>query len=128
MKLQYTAWVTIATLILYIWVTMKVASARGKFGVKAPEVNGPPGFLNVFRVQANTLEQMMLFLPSLWLCAIYLSDLWALAGGVAWLIGRVMYALAYYVDPTKRGPGFSLSFSACIYLMIAAVVGLLRQA
>src|SRR3954465_15530933 len=36
--------------------------------------NRKPRFERVFRVQMNTLEWMPIFLPSLWLFAIYVSD------------------------------------------------------
>ncbi len=124
MQMQFTAWVCIASLFTYAWMGRNVGVARVKYDVKAPEMNGPPEFMYAQRVQANTVEQMLLFLPALWMCALYLGDLWAAAGGVLWIIGRIMYALAYYKDPSKRGPGFATTLTASILLLIGAGVGL----
>ncbi len=124
MQMQYTAWACIASLLTYAWTIRNVGVARVKYGVKAPEMNGPPEFMYAQRVQINTAEQMLLFLPALWMCALYLGDLWAAAGGVLWVIGRIMYALAYYQDPSKRGPGFATTVTASVMLLIGAGVGL----
>lgn len=125
MSTKLTAWVSLAALAMYAWTFVNVARARVKHQVSAPSVDGPLAFQSALRVQMNTVEQMMLFFPALWLCAIYLGDLWAAAGGAAWVLGRVMYALAYYDDPAKRGPGFTLSLVASGLLLLGAGFGLL---
>lgn len=123
--LQWTAWVTLAALLLYLWTTFNVGRARGKFQVKAPSMDGPLPFQSAYRVQANTLEQMVAFLPAMWLCAVFFSDRWAAAGGALWVLGRIWYALAYYKDPAKRGPGFILGLGATSMLLVASAAGLL---
>src|SRR5581483_8205984 len=70
------ALVTLLALLLYAWMIMRVSSARGRLGVEAPSVTGDPEFERHYRVQANTLESLVIFLPSLWLFALFLrSDL-----------------------------------------------------
>src|SRR5690625_7314259 len=59
--------------------------ARMKYGIKAPAVTGHPGFERAYRVQMNTLEQTVLFLPVLWLAAAYGHPAWA---GLLGQIGR----------------------------------------
>lgn len=125
MQLQWTAWATLAALLTYIWMIRNVGRMRIKHGIKAPETNGPTEFLTVQRVQANTVEQMLLFFPALWMCAVFLGDKWAAAGGALWVVGRLMYALAYYREPRKRGPGFMLTVGASALLMLGTVVGLI---
>ena len=71
----------------------------------------------------NALEQMAFFLPSLWLCAFYLSDIAAATGGVVWIVGRAVYALAYIRDPASRGRGMMISLVAPIGLFLGALVG-----
>ena len=44
-------------------------------------------------------EQMVFFLPALWLYALLLSDEGAAVGGLIWVIGRAVYAVAYIGDP-----------------------------
>jgi uncharacterized membrane protein YecN with MAPEG domain len=70
--------VTVLTLILYLVITINVGRARGKYKVPVPQTSGDPDFERVFRVQQNTLEQLILFLPSLWLFSLFVSPIWVL--------------------------------------------------
>jgi glutathione S-transferase len=126
MQLEFTSWATIAALAVYIWTAFNVSKARSTYQVKAPASDGPPEFLRVMRVQINTLEQIVLLLPALWLCAVWNNDKLAAIGGVAWVIGRMMYALGYYQDAGKRNIGFSIGFVASISLLVGAIVGMVR--
>jgi len=124
MALHLTAWITLAAMTMYIWVFANVGNARKKFQISAPVCEGPIEFQSVLRVQANTVEQMILFFPALWMCAIFLGDLWGAAGGALWVVGRVIYALGYYEDPKKRSLGFGISSFATLALMLGTIVGL----
>lgn len=125
--MKMTAWVTLAALLVYIWTGMNVGRARAKHKVMAPSTDGPEEFQRVLRVQINTLEQLALFLPALWICAYFLTDRWAATGGLAWVFGRILYALAYYKDPAKRELGFGITILSSLGLMIGAAVGLLMR-
>ncbi len=122
----YTAAVTLLVLALHFALTGVVGQARARYGIKAPAVTGHERFERAYRVQMNTIEQMMFFLPSLWLCAVLLSDKAAAAGGLIWLIGRVLYALRYLKDPATRGLGVAISVLAQSALWLGAVAGLVR--
>jgi glutathione S-transferase len=124
----FTAIVTALALIVYVWVSLKVGAARAKFGVKAPSIDGPPDFQRVFRVQQNTLEQLALFVPALWLFAGFWGDLWAAVIGVFWPVGRVVYALAYYQAAEKRGAGFGLTFLPSVILVLGGLAGAVMAA
>ena len=93
--------------------------------VMAPSMDGPPAFQSAQRVQVNTLEQLPLALAPLWLCAVYLGDAWGAAGGLLWCVGRVLYALGYYRDPTKREAGFVIGLLACAALFAGSAIGLI---
>lgn len=121
------ALVTIAAVVLLLSCAAYVASARGKYGVKAPATSGHPQFEVAYRIQMNTLENTVTFLPALWLCAIFLNPVWASVGGVVWLIGRIWYALAYANNPKKRGGGFTLALLANGFLLAGAGVGVLLK-
>jgi glutathione S-transferase len=123
--MHLTAWITLAALAVYLWTGINVARARGKFKIHAPVMDGPLEFQSVLRVQANTLEQLPMLLVPLWLCAVYLGDTWAAAGGLLWCVGRVVYALGYYRDPAKREAGFITAMIASALLILGTVVGLL---
>jgi glutathione S-transferase len=124
MEMKWTAWATVAVLLTYIWILANVAMARGKYKVVAPSIDGPIEFQRVYRVQINTVEQIVLFLPALWMCAYFFSDRWAAAGGIVWVVGRIVYALSYYKDPAKRELGFGISMAANVAVMAGTVIGL----
>jgi glutathione S-transferase len=125
LQFQASAWITVAALLVYFWTVFKVGRARGLYKVIAPAVDGPPEFLRAMRVQANTVEQLIFFLPALWLCAVYFSDRWAGLGGALWVLGRIMYASAYYREASKRSTGFALATTASVALLVCAILGLL---
>ena len=103
-----------------------VGRARGRHGIKAPAVSGHPAFERAYRVQMNTLESTVMFLPTLWLAANYGFSGWAGIAGLVWLVGRVWYAVAYLKDETKRGPGFTLSAIAWVALLVMACIAVCR--
>lgn len=124
--MQLTAWTTLAALTVYSWMVANVGRGRARYKIAAPSTDGPLEFQSILRVQLNTAEQMLLFLPSLWMCAFYFSDRWAALGGVVWIVGRIAYALGYYRAPGKRSFGFALTMFGTIGLMIGAAAGLLN--
>jgi glutathione S-transferase len=92
---HFTALVTCLSILTYFFTSIQVSRARVAFGIKAPAVSGNPDFERVFRVQMNTLEWMPIFLPSLWLFAIYINDALAAALGLVWIAGRILYMTGY---------------------------------
>ncbi len=127
MTTTLTAWTSLAALAIYLWTGTNAAKARITFGIKAPQMDGPLAFMSIQRVHANTLEQLPLLLAPMWMCAAFLGDRWAAAGGLVWCVGRVVYALAYYKDPAKRTAGFTIAISASALLMVGTAVGLMMQ-
>lgn len=122
-------WTSLATLFavgLYFWTSVRVGQTRARTGLKAPAVTGDPLFERTYRVQANTLEWLPIFLPALWLCAIYVGDRFAALFGIVWVVGRLVYAQAYVADPAKRGTGFAVQATAALVLMLAALGGVVR--
>src|SRR5882762_9314086 len=99
---NYTALVTLLALALYFSTGLMVAKARQKFGVVLPATTGHTDFERVFRVQQNTLEWMPIFLPALWLFALYVGDVWAAALGLIWVVGRLIYIRGYQEAAEKR--------------------------
>lgn len=128
MSYTFTAAVTLLALLLYFVVFMWAGQARARYGVKAPAVTGHENFERAYRVQMNTVEQLVFFFPALWLCAAFVSDRGAAAGGLIWVIGRAIYAVSYLKDPARRGPGMAISMLAVIALFGAAVYGVVRNA
>src|SRR6186997_2625589 len=118
---HFTALVTLLAVMVYFYSSILVSRARGKFGVKLPAIFGNPDFERVFRVQMNTLEWMPIFLPSLWLFAIYISDIGAAVLGLVWIAGRILYLIGYSEAAAKRSRGFSIQAGAATILWVGAL-------
>jgi len=116
-----TALVTLLAIAFYLFVTINVSRARSRTGIKVPATSGHPDFERAFRIQANTLEWMPIFLPSLWLFAVYIGDAVAAAIGAVWVIGRVVYFIGYSQAAAKRGPGFAIQALTAIALWVGAL-------
>ena len=120
----YTSFITLLTVLLMFACMFNVGRARGKFKVKAPAVTGHELFERAYRIQLNTIENVLLFLPALWMYAIYIGDKGAGDSGVIWLIARVWFAIGYQVNPAKRGPGFLISILVIAGLWVGAAYGI----
>src|SRR6195256_1389021 len=105
---HFTALVTLLAILFYFFTSTQVAKARSAFGIKAPAISGNPDFERVFRVQMNTLEWMPIFLPALWLFAVYISDPIPAAIGLVWIGGRILYMTGYSQAANQRGRGFGI--------------------
>jgi glutathione S-transferase len=118
---HFTALVTLAAVLFFFFTSTRVARARVAYGVKLPAISGNPDFERVFRVQMNTLEWLPIFLPSLWLFAIYINDQVAAAIGLVWISGRIYYMIGYSQATARRRPGFLIQALACAALLFGAL-------
>jgi glutathione S-transferase len=125
--MNWVAGVVLLALIEYLVLGSLVARARGKYAVAAPAVSGHPMFERYFRVHQNSLEQLIVFVPAVWLFGAYLSALWAAVLGVIFLAARALYAASYIGAPERRGPGAGLTFLVEIVLVIGALYGIVRS-
>lgn len=119
-------WVAIAAglvLVEYTVIVWCTGQARGRYGVAAPATTGHPVFERWFRVQINTVEQLVLFFPGLVLFAHYVNAPIAAALGGVFLVGRALYARGYVQDPARRGPGFLLTVLANLGLVLGGLIG-----
>jgi uncharacterized membrane protein YecN with MAPEG domain len=119
-----TSLVACLALLTCFVMTALVGRARGKYGVDAPATTGHPMFERWFRVHQNTVEQIVVFLPSLMLFGIFVSSRVGAAVGLVWIAGRVLYAWSYTKDPAKRHPGMGLTLGSTAVLLIGAIVGI----
>ena len=125
--MELTALVTIAALIEYSVFAGLVAVARGRSGVKAPAITGDPVFERYFRVQQNTLERLIIFIPSLWIYSYYNGGKIAAALGVVFILARAAYCVMYVRSPDKRSLAFGVGELANTALMVGAAVGAVRS-
>ena len=120
--MPYVAIVTVLALLQFIWFGWQVGMAREKYNIAAPAVSGNDIFERHFRVHANTLEQLALFLPSLWIFASFISPIWAAVLGAIYIVGRFVYASSYVRDPKSRSIGFGLSALPNLLMMLGILI------
>ena len=121
--MAYVDIVTVLAILQFIVFGFQVGGARGRYGVKAPATTGNEIFERLFRIQQNTLEQLVGFLPGIYLFSRYFNPLWAAALGVVYLAGRQIYAASYAKDPSKRSLGYGLSFLPVAVLLLGGLIG-----
>jgi glutathione S-transferase len=117
--------VMVLALFQYLYFGLLVARARTSYGVAAPAVSGHDVFVRYYRVQMNTLEMLVVFLPAMWLAAQFWSPLFVSGVGVVYLLGRMVFLRAYVSAPESRGMGFGLSMGPTVVLLLAGLVGAL---
>jgi glutathione S-transferase len=118
--------VTVLALMQYMYFGIQVGGAHQKFGILAPSMSGDPEFDRVYRVHQNSLEQLIVLIPALWMYAHYVNPLWGAGMGAVYLIGRFIYRAEYIKDPASRTLGFALSFlpGAIMSVWVLVVVAL----
>lgn len=122
--MEYVYIAIVLALIQYVVLTGLVGRARVKYGVKAPAVTGPEEFNRTFRVQQNTLEGLIVFVPAMWIFGAYVHPLVAAGLGVIGIIGRTLYARGYMADAEKRGPGAAICGLVNVVLLLGGLTGL----
>ena len=103
-----------------------VARTRRRFKIPPPAMTGAPEVEWALRVQANTVEQAVVFLPMLWMAALYFQGWPAPAIGLVWCLGRIVYAVGYMSAPGRRHFGFAISMFATLALAVLAIIGIVQ--
>jgi glutathione S-transferase len=128
MKMPYVHIVTVLALLEFFYFSLEVGRARGRYNVPAPATTGNEMFERYFRVHMNTLELLVMFIPSILLFGLYVNPYVAAGLGVIYLIGRLVYLFAYVKEPKTREVGFGLSVVPIVILMLGAIFGAARAA
>lgn len=121
--MPYTLIVMLVALLEYVIFMMAVGRARGAHGVKAPAVTGNEIFERYYRVQQNTVEQLVVFLPAMLAFGYLVDDRWAALVGIVFVVGRFVYFRGYIAAPEKRAPGMMLTLLANAVLLAGALIG-----
>lgn len=121
--MEIVAIVIVLALMEFVAFGMLVGRARGLYGVKAPAMSGHEVFDRYFRVHYNTMELLVVFVPSIWLFGLYVSPQWAAGLGAIYLVGRIVYFRSYVADPARREAGFGMSVLPVLVLLIGALIG-----
>ena len=125
--MELPALVTAIALLEYMFISFRVGTSRQRYEVPAPATSGHPEWDRMFRVQQNTLEQLIVFLPALWMFSSLISPTIGAAIGVGFLIGRPIYFLSYVKDPQSRTLGFVIGFLSNVLLVLGSVGGALYR-
>ena len=125
--MNYVYIVVLLALLQFVGFCMLVGQARGKYGIAAPAMTGNEHFERAVRVQMNTLEQLVCFVPASLIAAVFWPPAYVAAAGVVYLVGRTLYRQAYVKDPSKRGLGFLLTFLPTTLLIFAGLVGAMMK-
>ena len=121
--MNYVNIVAILAVLQFFLFGLYVGRARQRYGVKAPATTGNEHFERAFRVQMNTMEQLVCFLPSLFIAALYWPNAVVAAIGVVWVLGRFIYRHSYVADPSKRFIGFLLTIVPMFILLGLGLFG-----
>lgn len=115
----------VAALVLleYLVFVLMVGAVRGKSGIQAPAMTGSPELERIIRVQQNTLEQIVIVLPALWLFGSYISEPIGAGLGLVFVVGRALYCKGYVADPGKRAAGFVIGGLATVALLLGGLYG-----
>jgi len=120
--MEAVAIVTIMALGQFVWISVQVGAMRGKHGVKAPAMSGHPEFERMFRIQQNTMEQLVAFIPALWIFAYFVNPLWGAGIGLVFIVGRFIYRAAYLKDPAGRSTGFMITFIPTAVMLVWSLI------
>jgi uncharacterized MAPEG superfamily protein len=121
--MHLVAIVVLLALLEFVAFGMLVGSARVRYGVKAPATSGHEVFERHFRVHYNTMELLVVFVPAIWLFALYVSPQWGAGLGAVYLVGRIVYLRSYVADPSRRSMGFGMSLLPVLVMLVGALLG-----
>ena len=125
--MEYVAIVSVLLLLQVFWFAFQVGQARVRHGVKAPAMSGPPEFERANRAHQNTVEQLIVFLPAMWMFAYFGNPFVAAGCGAVFLVGRQIYRTSYVKDPSQRSAGFGIGALATGGVVIGPLVVAIRD-
>jgi glutathione S-transferase len=121
-----TALVTLLAILIAIGFAILVARTRRAVGIFPPAMGGEPRLERALRVQGNTVEGFIVFVPALWLAAIYFQGWIPPVIGLLWCDGRILFAVGYMKAPEKRALGFGISILSVLALVVLAAIGIVQ--
>ncbi len=116
---------TLLAVIVTFMLGARVGYMRARHKIEAPATVGHPEFERAFRTHANTVENLILFLPLLWVASVFYGGVIPFWLGILWVVSRLIYAWGYSLQNTQmRGPGMGLGFLSLIGLLVLSAIGL----
>jgi uncharacterized MAPEG superfamily protein len=121
--MEYSIAIILIALLQFIFFTGRAGFSRGKYDIKAPKTVGNERWERIFRIQQNSMEQLVIFIPAMLIFSLYVSATWVLLPGILFIVGRHIYSRLYLESPENRGPGMVLSLLSNIALVIGGLIG-----
>jgi len=118
----WTELVILLALAVYLGTLVYCGRMRSRHRIVAPATSGHPAYERAFRIQQNTLEQLVAFVPAVWLFSLLVNPRIGAILGAIWVLARIVYAISYARAPERRGPGFIVAFIVLIVLVAGAIV------
>lgn len=125
--MDYIYLIMLLALVEYIVFIMIVGATRGKYGIVPPATTGHETWERLHRIQVNTAEQLVLFIPALYFFSVYSSETWAQVLGCVYLVGRLVYFFAYKNNPEKRVMGMAMTTLPSYIMVVGAIVGVVKK-
>ncbi len=125
--MELIAIVTALALLQTFLFAFQVGQARVKHGIDAPATSGNDEFERAYRVHQNTIEQMIIFVPSLWMFGFYVDARIGAGVGLVFIIARLIYRSAYRGNPKSRGAGFGIGAISMMVLLLGGLIGALMS-
>ncbi|BFM12339.1 MAPEG family protein [Simiduia litorea] len=125
--MEYSTGLILIAIMQYMLFSAQVGMARGKYGVVAPSTTGHEIFERIYRVQINTLEQLIIYIPGMVAFGLFVSAVWVVIPGALFIIGRQVYAYAYVNNPSKRTLGMVIGFLSNVTLIAGSFAGVVMH-
>lgn len=125
--MEYVTLIAILALLEYLIFMMLTGRARMKYQIAAPATTGNEIFERYYRVQQNTIEQLVIFLPAMYMFGAYVHEIAAALIGLVFITGRAVYCKGYVADPKKRGPGMMVTGLSNLVLLLGSLAGLILE-
>ncbi|HVZ27941.1 MAG TPA: MAPEG family protein [Rhizomicrobium sp.] len=122
-----SAAVTLLAILIAIGFAILVARTRRATGIQPPAMSGDPRLERALRVQGNTVEGFIVFVPALWLATLYFQGWVPPVIGLIWCLGRIVFAVGYMQAAEKRHIGFTISILSVLALVILAGIGVVQS-
>jgi len=122
----WTDLATVGALLVYLGTLFYCGRQRAKHAIQAPATTGHPDYERALRIQQNTLENLVIFIPALWMFSILVNPVVGAGLGLVWIVARAWYAISYARAPESRGPGFIIAMVVQLVMLVGALVQSVR--
>jgi glutathione S-transferase len=116
---------TIVAVLVTFLLGGRVGYMRARHKIEAPATTGHPQFERAFRTHANTTENLVIFLPLLWIATVFYGGTIPFWFGLAWILSRLIYTWGYAQENVHlRGPGLGIGILSLLGLLVLSAIGL----